>query len=216
MARETERANWTPPKPQPHTEGVRGALGGSRLFEQPAQRAEVERFQQFIAAPGPVVVEVGFDFGHRILDHAHRWPDVRWIGIEVRKARVEELAERAPDNLLAWRADARTVFNQLMPPGRLTQVDIFFPTPWWDEIKRAKRMLITPQFVGDLATSLAPDGVVHFATDVPGYFEHAAQVFDGWGHSESALSGEAKSRRERVCSRDDVPVFRSKWTPPRS
>ncbi|MFT6396132.1 MAG: tRNA (guanine-N7-)-methyltransferase [Bradymonadia bacterium] len=166
----------------------------------------MERFREFIAAPGPVGVEVGFDFGHRILDHATRWPEVRWIGIEVRKARVEQLAERAPANLLAWRADARTVFNQLMPAGRLSQVDIMFPTPWWDENKRAKRLLITPQFVGDLVTSLAADGVVHFATDVPGYSVHAEQVFAGWTLTEPGLSGEGLSRRQNVCARDSIPV----------
>jgi tRNA G46 methylase TrmB len=207
------RETWTAPPEQPDVDGVRGALGGSRLFEQPRQRAEVERFESFIAAPGPVVVEVGFDHGHRLRDHARRWPDTRWLGLEVRKARVEALAVDAPPNLLPWRADARTVFATLMPPGRLDRVDVLFPTPWWDEVKRARRLLLTAAFVADVARSLAPEGVVHVATDVGPYFEHIRGVFSGWQEAEPPPVGEARSRREVVCARDGLPVWQGTWRP---
>jgi len=204
---------WTPPPPGPATGGVRGALGGSRLFEQPAQQVEVQRFQAFVGGDHDVAVEVGFDFGHRLLDHARRWPDQRWLGLEVRKQRVIDLAAKAPPNLLPWRADARTVFAQLMPEGRLARVDVLFPTPWWDEGKRARRLLITPDFVADVARALRPGGVVHVATDVPGYFAHAQAVFAGWEPADTPPSGDAKSRRERVCERDGLWVGRGTWTP---
>ncbi len=205
------RESWTAPPPEPSREGVRGALGGSRLFEQPRQRAEVERFEAFIAGPGPVAVEIGFDFGHRLLDHAQRWPTWRWLGLEVRKARVDDLAEKAPPNLLPWRADARTVFAMLMPAGRVERIDVLFPTPWWDEGKRARRLLLTADSVADLGRSLRPGGVVHVATDVGPYFEHVQELFAGWQPADHPPSGEARSRRERVCARDELPVWRGTW-----
>ena len=211
----SDRDSWTAPEPQPARAGVRGALGGSRLFEQPKQAAEVARFHAFIAGTSPLAVEIGFDHGFRLLDHARRWPDTQWLGLEVRKARVEAMQEVAPPNLLPWRADARTVFATLMPPSRLARVDILFPTPWWDETKRSKRMLFTPDFVADLATALAPGGVVHVATDVPAYFEHITTLFAAWHTAPHPASGDALSRRERVCARDGIPVGRGTWTPAR-
>lgn len=209
------RDTWSPPPPQPEGEGVRGALGGSRLFEQPRQRAEVQRWTDFIAGDGPVAVEVGFDHGHRLLAHAQRWPGTRWVGLEVRKARVDELAAQAPPNLLVWRADARTVFSSLVPAGRLQRVDVLFPTPWWDEGKRARRLLLTESFVSDLAAALDDDGVVLVATDVGPYWRHVEQLFAGWRPVAEPASGPARSRRERVCERDGLPVWRGAWRKPR-
>lgn len=203
---------WSAPPPPPRTDGVRGAMGGSRLFEQPRQRAEVERFDAFVAGSQPLVVEVGFDHGHRLLDHARRWPETRWIGLEVRAARVLALAEQAPSNLLAWRADARTVFAVLMPAGRVDRVDILFPTPWWHGGKRARRLLLNEAFVADLARTLSPDGVVHVATDVAPYFEHLAGLFAGWTVAAPPASGEARSRREQVCARDGLAIWRGTWS----
>ncbi len=186
-------------------------MGGSRLFEQPRHRHEVDRFLAFAQPPGPLAVEIGFDFGHRLFDHAQRWPGTRWLGLEVRKRQVEALAARAPSNLLPWRADARTVFAQLMPAGRLSRVDILFPTPWWHDGKRARRLLLTADFVADLARSLAPGGCVHVATDVGPYFEHVEGLFARWQPCDPPPVGEARSRRERVCARDGLPVWQGTW-----
>ncbi len=208
------RESWTPPARLPSADGVRGAFGGSRLFEQPRQRAEVERFTAFASGEAPLAVEVGFDHGRRLLDHAQRWPETKWLGLEVRKARVAALAAQAPDNLLAWRADARTVFATLMPPGRVSRVDILFPTPWWHEGKRARRMLLTEDFVMDLGRCLRSGGVVHLATDVGPYYEHVETLFRGWSPATPPPAGEARSRRERVCARHGLAVWSGTWRLP--
>ncbi|MFT4705031.1 MAG: tRNA (guanine-N(7)-)-methyltransferase [Bradymonadia bacterium] len=211
----SDRYTWTAPTPLASEAGVvTGALGGSRLFEQPKQAAEVAEFHAFLARPAETYLEIGFDHGFRLLDHAHRWPERNWVGLEVRKARVDELRARAPENLFVWRADARTVIERLVPASSLTRVDVLFPTPWWDELKRAKRILFSPQFVGGLARALQPDGVVHVATDVGPYFEHVAALFSGWQPATAPVSGDARSRREKACEREGLPVWRASWSPP--
>lgn len=207
------RVGWTPPEVAVAGDGVRGALGGSRLFEQPQYRGELERFRAFVGGDEELVVEVGFDHGFRLLSHAQTWPQQRWLGLEVRKARVEALAAKAPPNLLAWRVDARTVFAELMPAGRVHRVDVLFPTPWWDETKRAKRLLLTEAFVADVARSLTPGGAVHVATDVGPYFEHAQALFAGWRATDDPPRTEQLTRREWSCERDGLPVWRGSWTP---
>lgn len=213
MAEDPRKSEWrAPPAEAPaRGEGVRGALGGSRLFDQPRYRAEVEVFRAFIEPPGPLAVEIGFDHGMRLLDLARRQPDVRWLGLEVRERRVLAVAPHCPGNCMVWRADARTVFRVLMPPGRVSRVDVLFPTPWWDEKHREKRLLLTPVFLLDLERALAPDGCVHVATDVGPYFEHVEALFAAWRAVEPPTMGEALSRRERVCARDGLPVWRGTW-----
>ncbi len=206
------RSMWRPPEvAAPAEGGVRGALGGSRLFEQPQYAHEVERFRRFVESPGPLAVEIGFDFGERLLDHAARWPDTRWLGLEVRERQVARVADRAPENLLAWRADARTIFATLMPAGRVDRIDILFPTPWWDEGKRARRLLLSAAFVADLARASSAVGRVHVATDVGAYFEHVEALFGGWAPIDAPPTGDAPSRRERACARDGLPVWRGTW-----
>jgi tRNA G46 methylase TrmB len=205
------KSEWRAP---PASAGLRGVSGGSRLFEQPQYRRELETFERFIAGPGPLAVEIGFDKGVRLLDHARRFPDWKWIGLEVRERQVLRVAPHAPDNCLVWRVDARTVFGVLMPARRVDRVDILFPTPWWDEGRRAKRLLVTAEFRDHLSAAMAAEGKVHVATDVGPYFDHVAGLFHAWRSVEAPPAGPALSRRERVCKRDGLPTWSGTWSPP--
>lgn len=195
--------SWTPPTPLPSAgRRVKGALNGSLLLDQPRHRAEVERLLAFVEAPGPVALEVGIDHGTVLIDHARLRPDWRWIGLEVRRRKVAAAQPHAPPNALLWAADARTVFAVALPAGRLARVDILFPTPVTDP----RHLLLTEGFVADLARALAPGGVVTLATDVPELFAWAMDRFAGWTEVEAPWRGPTRSRRERVCLRDGLPV----------
>jgi tRNA G46 methylase TrmB len=198
--------HWTPPPALPPApEGrIRGALGGSALYDD-GRHAEVrERVTTFVAGEGPLAVEVGFDHGMRLLDHARRWPDIRWLGLEIRKRRVAAAAPHAPPNCLLLRADARTVFTALLPAGRVRWVYVLFPTP----TENPRHLLLTPSFVAAVRTALAPDGVLHIATDVEGLHRHASTLLEDWPEAEPPPMGPVISRRERVCARDGLTVYR--------
>ncbi len=197
---------WTPPELlPPSAEGrLRGVLGGTALYDQPRHADARARLDTFVAGAGPLAVEIGFDHGMRILDHARRWPDIRWLGLEIRKRRVAAAAPHAPPNCLLWRADARTVFTALLPDARVSWVYILFPTP----TENPRHLLLTPPFVAAVAHTLAPDGAVYLATDVKGLHDHAAALLDGWPEAPMPPMGPVLSRRERVCARDSLPVYR--------
>lgn len=205
--------DWRPPPPLPPSspERVRGALGGSLLYDQPALAAERARLEAFIAGREPLGVEVGFDHGMRILERARRQPDWRWLGVEIRRARVEAAAPHAPQNCLLWRADARAVFAALMPPGRVSLVEVYFPTP----TENPRHLLWTPGFVDALGRALAPDGRLVVVTDVEGLHQHLGALLSGWTDAEEPPAAGVLSRRERVCRRDGLPVYRRCVSPPR-
>ena len=198
-----------------------GALYGSLLYEQPAHVAARDALMAFAASdPRPLVVEVGFDHGMCLLDHARRWPEVRWLGFELRERRVEAVRRHAPPNCLPWRGDARAAFGALLPAGCVDRVDVLFPDPVWVEALRARHLLFTPAFVTLLRRVLRPavdaeaGGVVHVATDVEGYFRWIEALFAGWGAAPTPPMGPVLSRRDRVCRRDGAPVWRGTWRVP--
>lgn len=196
---------------------IRGALNGSRFIEQPHIRPEVEAARAFVAGGARVLVEVGFDHGRRLHSTALHNPDWRVLGVEVRKQRVQEARERAErdglTNVLPWRMDARIVFSGVLESASVTVVEVLFPTPWWHAKLRAKRLLIEPAFLVDVARVLKPGGVLHIATDVPEYAAHIENAL-----AQSALlrveppvylpECTQQSRREWKCARHGIAVHR--------
>lgn len=201
------RETWTPPERRRTREDradVPGALGGSRLWDQPHMAAARAELDAFVAPGPPLAVEVGFDHGITLLANARAMPGWHWLGAEIRRRRVEAARPAAPDNCLPLRVDARTLFATLLPAGRVQRVDILFPTP----VEQGAHLLLTPAFVADLARALAPGGIVHVATDVRGLAALATELLAGWPVVGEPPRSPDLSRRERVCRRDGRPVWR--------
>lgn len=208
-----DRETWRPPALVGATSPERAdpdrperalrALGGSLLLDQPkyaALRAEIDAF----VAPGPpLAVEVGFDHGINLLAHARAFPDWRWLGVELRRHRVQAVREHAPANCLPLRLDVRTLLAAILPSGRAARIDILFPTP----ALRPSHHFFTPAFAADVERCLAPGGRLLLRTDVEALHDAVAALFAGWPSAPEPPRTPDLSRRERVCARDGLPVW---------
>src|SRR5574340_158873 len=127
----------------------------------------------------PLVVEIGFGMGQATAQIAAASPETDFVGIEVHEAGVgallREIGARALSNLRIVRHDAIEVLRQMIAPGSLAGVHVFFPDPW-PKKRHHKRRLIQPGFVALLASRLAPGGRLHCATDWHDYAEQMLAV----------------------------------------
>jgi tRNA (guanine-N7-)-methyltransferase len=127
----------------------------------------------------PRVLEIGFGMGQATAQIAAAQPELDFIGVEVHEpgvgALLREIGERGLTNLRIVQHDAVAVLQQMVAPGALAGVHIYFPDPWHKK-RHHKRRLIQPEFVALLASRLAPGGWLHCATDWQEYAEQMLAV----------------------------------------
>ena len=127
----------------------------------------------------PRYLEIGFGMGGATAEIARNHPGNDYIGIEVHRPGVGNLLklieQDALTNLRLMSHDAVDVVNQMIAPGSLDGILIFFPDPWHKK-RHHKRRLIQPEFVAMLTSRLMPGGTMHCATDWENYAEQMLEV----------------------------------------
>jgi tRNA (guanine-N7-)-methyltransferase len=127
----------------------------------------------------PRVLEIGFGMGDATAAIAQAMPDTDFIGVEVHPPGVGALLKRIGEagltNLRLIRHDAVDELEQMIEPGSLAAVHLFFPDPW-HKARHRKRRLVQPAFVALLASRLRPGGALHCATDWEPYAEQMLEV----------------------------------------
>ncbi|ODU99196.1 MAG: tRNA (guanosine(46)-N7)-methyltransferase TrmB [Rubrivivax sp. SCN 70-15] len=127
----------------------------------------------------PLVLEIGFGMGDATAAVAAAQPQQDFIDVEVHEAGVGALLRRIGQagltNLRIVRHDAVEVLREMIAPGALAGVHVWFPDPW-HKARHHKRRLIQPAFVELLVSRLAIGGYLHCATDWQPYAEQMLEV----------------------------------------
>jgi tRNA (guanine-N7-)-methyltransferase len=138
----------------------------------------------------PLTVEIGFGMGDATAAIAAELPERNFLGIEVHPpgvgALLKLIGERDLRNLRIVQHDAVEVLRDMIAPGSLAGVHVYFPDPWHKK-RHHKRRLIRAPFVALLASRLAPGGYLHAATDWQPYAQQMLEVLG----AETALANTA-------------------------
>lgn len=138
----------------------------------------------------PLILEIGFGMGETTEKIALARSGELFLGVEVFNAGVGALLNRIEQsgltNVRIIQHDAVEVLRDMIPPGSLSGVHIYFPDPW-PKKRHHKRRLIQPAFVALLASRLAPGAYIHLATDWEHYAHQMLEVLSG----EPALTNTA-------------------------
>jgi tRNA (guanine-N7-)-methyltransferase len=130
----------------------------------------------------PLVVEVGSGMGEATVPMAATDPDRDLLAVDVHTPGLGSLlrgvAEAGLSNVRVAEGDAVGVLRDMLGPGSVDEVRVFFPDPW-PKSKHAKRRLVGPAFLDLVASRLRPGGVLHVATDWPAYAAGVAALLAG-------------------------------------
>jgi len=144
------------------------------------------------AESAPKILEIGFGMGETSAAIAAANPHQDYLGIEVHTPGVGSLckliAEGGLSNLRIVQHDAVEVLQNMIQPGVLSGVHIFFPDPW-PKARHHKRRLLQPPLVALLASRLKAGGYIHCATDWENYAEQMLAVLSAETTLENTADG---------------------------
>ena len=148
----------------------------------------------------PLVVEIGSGMGETTTTIAASHPDRDFLAIEVHVPGVGSLLRQVAGlgltNVRVVQHDAVEVMRDMIAPGTLAAVHVFFPDPW-PKKRHHKRRLIQPATARLVAERLAPGGILHVATD---WHEYAEQILAVLA-AEPLLSNSGNGFAERPATR---------------
>ncbi len=144
-----------------------------------------------------LVCEIGCGTGTSTTAMAQAEPGIDVIAVEVYRRGLAQLLSAIDrhgiPNIRLIRGDGVDVLEQLIAPGALTGVRVFFPDPW-PKSRHHKRRLLQPATMALIADRLRSGGVLHAATDHAGYAEQIAEA------------GDAEPRLRRVGDGEQLPI----------
>ncbi len=207
-------------------------MARSRLAKLPNQDAPRlpadDRVDLASWLPGstPLEIEVGPGRGAFMLERCADQPELRLLGIEIRRKWATIVDARLAKAGFGDRArvvceDARFALSRLKPNGSVSRVFIHFPDPWWKK-RHQKRMVVVEPLIEQIARLLCCGGELFIQTDVPeradAYEERVSNCDALVPHGDVPGSARvaanpygARGNRERHADADGLPVHRLRF-----
>ncbi|MGF1512271.1 MAG: tRNA (guanosine(46)-N7)-methyltransferase TrmB [Elainellaceae cyanobacterium] len=120
----------------------------------------------------PLLLDIGSAKGTFLLSMAQQYPQRNFLGLEIRASLAEDASRKSHQlgltNLHFMFCNVTPSLATLLaslPKGRLDQVTIQFPDPWFKK-RHQKRRVVQPALVEAIATHLAPGGFAFLQSDI--------------------------------------------------
>lgn len=127
----------------------------------------------------PLIVEIGFGYGHMLFHLAEQFPDANIIGVEVASKPIETVERRIQHrqihNIRVLYGYAETFLHHLLAPQSVEQIHINFPDPWFKS-GHVHRRVMKRQTVDAVASRLMPNGLFYLATDIDEYADMSHEL----------------------------------------
>ena len=162
---------------QPDAASVLAKPAGSRelILRDHAIKGRWNR--DMFAKPQPIVVELGCGKGDYTIALARRHPEMNFIGVDIKGARLWKGAKEATEDALGNVAFLRTrieFIDAFFGPGEVSEIWLTFSDPQLRGSENAR--LTSPLFLQRYSRFLQPSGLVHLKTDSRFLYEYTLSV----------------------------------------
>jgi tRNA (guanine-N7-)-methyltransferase len=121
--------------------------------------------KEFFKNDNPVILELGCGKGEYTVELAAMNPQINYIGVDIKGARLWKGAKEAKVRGLANVGFLRTnieLIGQFFAENEVAEIWLTFPDP---QMKRVRKRLTSTTFLDRYRKFLKPDGIVHLKTD---------------------------------------------------
>jgi tRNA (guanine-N7-)-methyltransferase len=142
------------------------------------------KWSAFFGNENPIVLELGCGKGDYALALGRRNPDINYIGVDIKGARLWRGAKTALEEPLPNVAFLRTHISWLdkaFGPNEVSGIWITFPDPQI-KFKRTKHRMTNLAFLEGYQKFLKPGGHIHLKTDSEFMHGYTLGLVHGYGH----------------------------------
>lgn len=177
----------------------------------PASLTKPVDFRELFERTGAVEIDLGCGDGAFLVACASEKRLHNFLGIERLLGRVRRVCRKAAKlelaNLRVLRMDATYAVAHLIPAGSVSVFHLLFPDPW-PKRRHQRRRAVSGQFLTSIHRALAPNGLLHIATDHAGYFHQIERLLSPLFVAASMNGGFPQSTFEKKFAGKGVTIHR--------
>ena len=130
----------------------------------------------FFRNENPIILELGCGKGEYTVQLAEKYPEVNFIGVDIKGARLYTGAKKALEKELKNVAFLRTnieIIHQFFGENEVDEIWLTFPDP---QMKKTRNRLTSTFFLKNYRQFLKPDGIIHLKTDSNFQFSYTSEL----------------------------------------
>ncbi|MGK7946982.1 MAG: tRNA (guanosine(46)-N7)-methyltransferase TrmB [Microcystaceae cyanobacterium] len=171
----------------------------------------------------PLHLDIGCARGKFLLQMAHLYPKINFLGVEIRKPLVIEANQKKEELGLT---NLQFLFGNIniephclfesFPKSQLKTISIQFPDPWFKQ-RHIKRRVVQPDLVDAIAKYIAQDGIIFLQSDIKAVAQQMTDYFSQHPQFIKQYSSQwlaenpfpIATEREIMTLNNNEPVYRS-------
>lgn len=134
------------------------------------------KWQEFFGNSNPIVLELGCGKGEYIVALSERYPEINFIGFDIKGARMWRGAKTTFENKVQNAAFVRTridLIEAIFEKEEVSGIWITFPDP---QPAKSRKRLTSPMFLNRYRKFLKPGSIIHLKTDNTDFFKFTLQT----------------------------------------